>query len=191
MSDSDHNLMRRCRDGDATAFDCLVARWWGPVQRILGRLAGGPTAAGGPDVDDLSQEVFLRVLAYRHSYAARATFATWLYRIALNVTRDAARRRTARRKLLDHTPREVAVESPLEAASRDEVRRQVSAALAGLPAKLREPLVLRHFGGLTFAEVADVLGEPVGTVRSRVALGLVRLREDLERHGVRAEDIPT
>jgi RNA polymerase sigma-70 factor (ECF subfamily) len=198
MTESDHELMRRCRDGDATAFDRLVARWHGPLLRILGRLAGRPGImgmAGGADMDDLAQEVFLRVLRHRDRYRERGAFSTWLYRIALNVTRDAARRRRRRQALgrLFHwtgpNSRPGQPGEPARIIEQDELRRHIAEALDGLPRKLREPLVLRHFGGLTLAEVAVVTGAAPSTVRSRIETGLLRLRTELLRRGISEEDL--
>jgi RNA polymerase sigma-70 factor (ECF subfamily) len=200
-AENDHELMRRCRDGDAAAFERLVVRWRAPLLRILGRLVNQPGAAqaaittGGADVDDLSQEVFLRVLRHRDRYRERGAFSTWLYRIALNVTRDAARRRTRRQALVrllgrtkqDTEPAEPA--GPPRDAERDELRRHVAAALDALPRKLREPLVLRHFGNLTIAEVAEVTGVAPSTARCRIETALTRLRSELLRRGVSEEDI--
>lgn len=86
MNTSDHELMRRCRDGDMAAFEELVRRWEGPVARILARL-GQPSS----EAEDLAQEVFLRVLDARGRYRACGAFSTWLYRITLNVARSAVK----------------------------------------------------------------------------------------------------
>jgi len=191
MTDSDHELMRRCRQGDSAAFDMLVRRWEAPVNRILVRLAGSHVEPGGSnlvsartDVDDLSQEVFVRVLSARHRYRNTYAFSTWLYRIVLNVTRDAARRRQARGKLLNNHRPVTAAETPPEAASRQEVDQQIAEAVSALPGDLREPLVLRHFGELPFAEVARVTGVPLGTVKSRVRTALLKLRAELKNRGI-------
>jgi RNA polymerase sigma-70 factor (ECF subfamily) len=197
MTASDHELMRRCRAGDAAAFERLVARWRGPLLRILGKLAGRPgiTGDGGADVDDLAQEVFLRVLRHRGRYRERGAFSTWLWRIALNVTRDAARRRRRWQALgrLLHRPGPTTgptqTAEPARAVAQDELRRHIAEALDALPRKLREPLVLRHFGGLTLAEVADVTGVAPSTARSRIETALLRLRTELLRRGVSEEDI--
>ncbi|MBW3540863.1 MAG: RNA polymerase sigma factor [Planctomycetes bacterium] len=191
--------MARCRLGDTAAFETLLDRWQRPIARLLERLtaSGGSGATGGRggrmltpplsmEVEDLAQEVFLRVLEARERYDERGAFSTWIYRIALNVTRDAARRRRSRwRRLVTWRPTtggEPA--SPGEQVSRVERAAAVNAALAALPRKLREPLVLRHFGGLTFAETADVLGTAASTVKSRLKQGLLRLRAELARRGI-------
>jgi RNA polymerase sigma-70 factor (ECF subfamily) len=200
--ETDQDLIARCRLGDTSAFDLLVRRWQAPVARLLSRLTGGgraarPAAAGdaagagappGMEVDDLSQEVFLRVLRACEAWEGRSSFSTWIYRIAVNVTRDALRRRRTWRRGTWHTPVPPSAPAAIEHASDRERQQLVSAALADLPAKLREPLVLRHFGDLTFAETAEVLGLPVGTAKSRVKQGLLRLRDELRRRGLTEQE---
>jgi RNA polymerase sigma-70 factor (ECF subfamily) len=178
MSEADHELMRRLGEGRTEALEELLRRWEGPVARVLGKLAGR-------EVEDLSQEVFLRVVGARERYRPRGAFSTWLYRIVLNVARDAARRRRLRVWLSLENHEVVSNGSaPAEGAQRRELAEQVRRALEALPARLREPLVMKHFGELTFAEVAAVLGVPASTVKSRVQAGLERLRGELRRRGI-------
>ena len=87
MSTSDHELMHRCGQGDAAAFEMLVRRWEGRIENVLRRLVTSPT-----DAEDLKQETFVRVLLASRRYKANGAFSTWLYRIALNLARDVARR---------------------------------------------------------------------------------------------------
>src|SRR5919201_1673570 len=91
MGQHDAELVRRWQQGDAAAFEVLVRRWQQPVARFLARLVG----RGGP-APDLCQEGFLRVYLAGPRYREAGTFSTWLYRIALNVARDAGGRRRAR-----------------------------------------------------------------------------------------------
>jgi RNA polymerase sigma-70 factor (ECF subfamily) len=193
--ETEQDLIARCRLGDTAAFDRLVRRWQEPVARLLSRLTGGDTgpsvATGGAallplraDVDDLAQEVFLRVLRACDTWEGRSAFSTWIYRIAVNVTRDAQRRRRSWWRGTTQASPQPPAPPAVEQASRRERERLVNAALADLPAKLREPLVLRHFGDLTFAETAEVLGLPIGTVKTRVKTGLLQLRSALGRRGL-------
>src|SRR5947207_71123 len=87
-SQTDAELMRRWQRGDLAAFEALVRRWQQPLGRFLSRLIDQPELA-----HDLCQEVFLRVYQAGSGYRESGAFATWLYRIALNVARDARRRR--------------------------------------------------------------------------------------------------
>lgn len=177
MAHEDADLMRRWNRGDASAFEALVRRWQGPVARFLTRMSGRP---GG--VPDLCQEVFLRVLRAADRYREEGTFSTWLYRIALNVARDAARRRRHEPAPLDA---EVCATGPTaeEACERHELAEAVAAALAELPEPLREVLVLRHYEELNFEQMARVLGTPASTLKSRFAVALARLHGRLSRLG--------
>ncbi len=172
--------MRRSRSGDAGAFEELVHRWQGPVARLVGHFLG-PTA----DVDDLCQEVFLRVLRNCERYEESHAFSTWVYRIALNVARDTRRheRRRPREPLAAHDVPAMAA-SPEQNIERGETSEAVAAAIATLPEALREILVLKHFGKLTFAEVAATTGVPLGTVKSRMQSALNQLRGELRRRGI-------
>lgn len=182
MSQDDHELMRRCRDGDWSALAEIVDRWDGRVGRVLARLSPVPA-----DVDDLRQDVFLRVFKARRRYRPQGAFSTWLYRIVLNVARDAARRRRTE-PLGNHEP--VSRNEPAEQlAEQREVRRQVTAALEALPEPLREPLVLKHYSDLTFAQIAELTGLPASTIKSRVSAALVRLRRELQRQGISHEEL--
>lgn len=193
--ETEQDLIARCRLGDTAAFDRLVRRWQAPVTRLLSRLTGGETRPAGPasgaaalplraDLDDLAQEVFLRVLRACDTWEGRSAFSTWIYRIAVNVTRDAQRRRRSWWRGTMHTSPQPPQPPAVEQASRRERERLVNAALADLPSNLREPLVLRHFGDLTFAETAEVLGLPVSTVKTRIKTGLLQLRNELQRRGL-------
>ena len=185
MTESDHELMHRCREGDPAAFDALVRRWEGRVARILRSIGAASSGGVAVDVEDLSQEVFIRVLGSRDRYHNGCAFSTWLYRIAVNVARDANRRRQARwRALGNHRPRESSPEQADHIVSRQELGDRVAAAMRALPDELREPLMLKQFGEITIAEVAQILELPTSTVKSRVHAALVRLRSELRRRGV-------
>ena len=173
----DAELMARWRRGDVLAFEALVRRWQQPVARFLHRLAG-PGAA-----PDLCQEVFLRLHAARDHYRETGAFAAWLYRVALNVVRDAARRgRRAPGLLNGHEPIDPA--PPAEAVcQRRELALLVADAVAGLPEPLRVVLALHHDEGLNFEEIARLTGTPASTLKSRFAVALRRLRDRLQERG--------
>ena len=183
MSESDHELMRRIRRGDAAAFETLVCRWQRPVCRVLARYAGR-----NGEVEDMSQEVFLRVYGARDRYRASRAFSTWLFRIVLNVARSAYRRRRREGQPLDpEQPVSSAATAP-QTVEQQEQSRAVEAAVAALPPRLREVLVLKQFAELTFAEVAQVTGLPTSTVKSRVRAALDRLRVELKRRGIHEQE---
>ncbi|SRR6266849_2353624 len=181
MAHADAELMRRWQRGDAAAFEELVRRWQAPIARFLARQVGRTEL-----VADLCQEVFLRVFRAGSRYRATGAFSTWLYQIALNVARDAGRRRRQPAPLDNHEPAEP---GQSEAYSEQrELAEAVATALAELPAAQREVLVLRHYEGMNFEEIARVLGTPASTLKSRFAAALERLRVRLNHLGWRHEE---
>jgi RNA polymerase sigma-70 factor (ECF subfamily) len=149
MDDSDQVLVQRWQRGEAAAFELLVRRWQTPIARLLARLLG----ADG-QIQDLCQEVFLRVYQHGARFRGDAAFSTWIYRIALNLARDAGRRQ--KRVVLRLADFEPSANGTTAHASceQEEVIHAVSAALAELPEELREVLVLRHYEGLNFEAIA-------------------------------------
>lgn len=180
MEPSEAELMRRWQGGDVRSFEEIVRRWQGRVGRLLARLAG-PSAA-----PDLCQEVFLRLYLAAPRYREEGAFATWIYRIALNVARDAGRRRRDCAALGNHEPLDHA--GPHDALCRREAVELVTRALAELPDALREVLVLRHYEELSFEDIARLTGVPASTLKSRFAVALTRLRVRLEELGCGPEE---
>jgi len=178
MGQHDAELIQRWQRGDAAAFEALVRHWQQPVARFLARLIGRTEL-----VQDLCQEVFLRVYLAGPRYRETGTFSTWLYRITLNVARDAGRRRRQEPQAWpDQEP--AAPTAPAEHLCEHNERVQaVAQAVAELPAPLREVLVLRHYEGINFEQMARLLKVPASTLKSRFAVALNRLRERLQQLG--------
>jgi RNA polymerase sigma-70 factor (ECF subfamily) len=175
----DAELMRRWQGGDVAAFVELVRRWQGPMARLLARLSGRPDQAA-----DLCQEVFLRVYVKGARYRETGAFASWIYQIALNVARDAGRRRRHMpRGLEDHDP---PVAGPVvdDLCEQEELATAVENALAELAEPLRQVLVLRHYEGMSFEQMARVLKTPASTLKSRFAVALAALRKCLKSFAV-------
>jgi RNA polymerase sigma-70 factor (ECF subfamily) len=181
---TDHDLMRRTAEGDGEAFAMLVRRWEGRVTRML-----LPLVPCRNELEDVRQEVFVRVLTASGRYQACGEFSTWLFRIALNLARDQARRRKHRPQGLANDPCGDNGHAPPQEALRRELLETVSAALEALPSELREALALKHYAELSFAQMAEVLGEPASTLKSRVAAAHRRLRSELARRGVRDVEV--
>ncbi len=173
--------MQRVRThDDPSAFAALVRRWQGPVQRLCARMIGDSHRA-----EDLAQEAFVRLFARRKEYEPVARFSTFIRRIALNLFYDELRRRKRRPECslddaLEETggvgDRLAASDPPPDAvlAARERADR-VREALLCLPEPYRAVVVLRHYEGLKFREIAEVLEIPEGTVKSRMAEALDRL----------------
>jgi RNA polymerase sigma-70 factor (ECF subfamily) len=179
---TDEQAMWRVQnDDDHAAFAQLVRRWEAPIQRLCARMTGDLHKA-----EDLAQEAFTRVFHKRHDFQPSAKFSTWLWRIAINLCHDEQRRRMRRPELsieatADEDEGRPAVEfasgdtGPAEALQALERAEHVRRALLKLPEHYRSVVVLRHYEGLRFHEIAEVLGIPEGTVKSRMFEGLSRL----------------
>jgi RNA polymerase sigma-70 factor (ECF subfamily) len=162
------------RNGSPAAFEALVRRWQQPVARFLFHLVGHEEPLA-----DLCQEVFLRVYEHRLRYRETGAFSAWLYRIALNVARDALRRRRKEPLALGDMEPATAGPSPAAACEQAERGRLIARTIADLPEPLRVVLVLRHYEEMSFEQIARLLGAPASTVKSRFRAALQRLRERL------------
>jgi RNA polymerase sigma-70 factor (ECF subfamily) len=175
MGCDDAELIQRWQHGDTAAFEALVQRWQQPVGRFLFRLVGREEEA-----NDLCQEVFLRVFLGGPRYRPSAAFSTWLYRIALNVCRDAARRNRRRPiPLWGHRVSDDAC-SAEGLCQQQETTDLVAGAVAELSEPLRTVLVLHHYEGMNFEAIARLTGTPASTLKSRFAAALRKLRERLQ-----------
>lgn len=175
-------LVERHRCGDLQAFDVVYDRFGEMVYNLALRLAGSREEAA-----DLSQEIFLRIYRHLGGFGGRSTLKTWVFRIAINHCRDRLSRHVPSMQSIDADPTEgsVAIADPARgpeelAVAADEGRR-VMDGLARIPQVFREAVVLRDLEGLSYEEIAEVLGVRVGTVRSRIARGRDQLRTLLER----------
>src|SRR5215204_6613113 len=169
---SDEELLEAIGAGDEAALAALYDRFGGVALRVLRDQALA---------EDAVQEAFLAVWRSAGSYRReRAKPSTWLltlvHRRAVDLVRREDRRRAER---LDEPPEDVGVAVPEEAQLRER-RVAVQAALGTLPADQRQALELAYYGGYTQSELADHLGVPLGTVKSRMFAGLSRLRDALE-----------
>ena len=191
MGPSDEQLVAALQAGDRDSLGVLVARWERPLFQFVYRMI--PRVE---DASDICQETFLRVLSKADRFKPGAKFSTWMYQIALNLCRDRMRKKRRwshvivdwfERRSDDARPPEAAdpSASPLELAETGERRRAVARALESIPAEQREVLILKEFEGLKFREIADVLGCPESTVKSRMYYGLNGLRSALVRNGIR------
>jgi len=188
MGPTDEQLVEAFQAGDASAFDLLVSRWDRKIQGAVYRVVGP-----SEDVRDITQEAFLKAYRALPLFRKEARFSSWLYQIALNLCRDRLRRRRRSQAevsldLLSESgepPLSTKGPSAVELIEAREVSRTVGAAVWALPEDQREVIVLKEYEGLTFQEIADVLGLPVSTVKTRLYRGLGLLRECLERKGIR------
>ena len=189
MQKTDEELVRSASSGDTDAFNELVARWEVPIHALAYRVLGRDE-----DARDVCQEAFLRAYRGLSRFKGQAKFSSWLYRIALNLCNDRLRRErrvgfvqpsddfeTTGRAAID--PINETVEDLI---IRRELGRAVSKAMAHLPPEQRTVIVLKEYHDLTFREIAELVGCPLSTVKTRLYQGLSVLRKHLERKGLRA-----
>lgn len=172
--DGDLNeLVRRSSAGDEAALERLLRRIDSRVLHLAHRLL-----CDAEDARDVRQWVLWKVARSIASYAGEAGFETWLHRIVVNACRDRQRERAAQRRLsrsAAHDAERDRVAPPALDAERGELGSRIVAAVAALPADEREVVVLRHFEGRRFPEIAEVLGVAETTLKSRFQRALNRL----------------
>jgi len=179
MQLSDEELVHRFQGGDESAFEVMVARWNEPILQLATRLTGDLEEA-----KDVRQMALLKTYRGLTRFEGRARFSTWIYRVVLNLCRDKQRSEAARTRLVEGSLRErdsdyVLEETGFHRARDRELAEIVARAVLELPASEREVLVLRHYHDMPFPAIAEVLGSPVTTVKSRMARGLELLRTRL------------
>ena len=177
---SDEELVARCARGDRRAMDTLVSRYHAKLLDFAFRHLGDRESSA-----DIAQGTLVRVYERAGGYRLDATFKTWMYKIALNLIRDECRRRRARRESLTSElgiadlSAEIAPDSgslPENAA----MNAMVWQALERLPEERRSAVILKFRQGLTYVEIAKVMGAPVGTVKSWIYYALRSLRDVLD-----------
>jgi RNA polymerase sigma-70 factor (ECF subfamily) len=178
---TDEQLMWRVKlQDDTQAFATLMDRWQTPIERLGLRMTGDLQRA-----EDIAQTAFTRVFAHRAEWQAVGKFSTFLWQIALNLCRDELRRIRRRAECSldalndtgDAAAGSLPSEEPTPAARAElsERAEMVRRAVVQLDGQYREIVVLRHYEQLKFREIAEVLGIPEGTVKTRMSEALSRL----------------
>ena len=165
MTRTDQEAVARCLAGDAEAFSTLVERYGGRVYNIALRITNDGDAA-----NDCAQEAFIRAFRALHQYDPNLPFGPWLYRITTNASLNYVQRWHAHETPVEDfpDPAEPDAAGPESSALRREELDEVLAAMAELPAHYRAALTLRHMQQLSYQEVADALGIPLGTVKTHL-----------------------
>ncbi len=193
LKKTDEELVALAQRGDEESFNQLVVRWERPIYALAYRTLGREE-----DARDVCQEAFLRAYRALRGFKGEAKFSSWLYRITLNLCRDWIRKQ--RRTPVSQVPEgmelsDLAGEAPNAVSVEDLVaRREMSAAvskvMAMLPEEQRTVIILKEYHGLTFQEIADMLGCPLSTVKTRLYQGLTVLRRNLQRQHLHAVAAP-
>jgi RNA polymerase sigma-70 factor (ECF subfamily) len=196
-------LTEAARNGDSRALDQLLRQHYDRVFAVCRRMTGNDA-----DAADATQEALIAIVRGLPRFDGRSRLSTWVYRIAVNAAIDEQRRRRRRpHVILDLWASASAAGASADGRSQDagastsippdrEIeqvadRLDVDAALLRLPVEFRAPVVLRDLCGLDYAEIAEVLDLPAGTVRSRIWRGRAALVPMLSGNQVSAPDRPT
>jgi len=180
-NNNDKELVARAKEGDTQAFDVLVRKYQYKVLNLVGRYVQGDEA------QDVAQEAFIRAYRGLKNFRGDSAFYTWLYRVAVNSAKNylmsSGKRKSKQQVDIDdaeyfdeatllrdqHTPEHM--------LQTDELEVKVFEAISSLPEDLKIALTLREMDGMSYEDIADTVGCPIGTVRSRI----FRAREALDK----------
>jgi len=193
MPDPDQILMRRFQEGDESAYEVLVHKYQGLVLSLTRRYLGSRS----PGIDDVAQQVFIRVFRSKMTYKPKAKVKTWLYSITVNACLNEIRRLRAQKNRRvssftavfgdpsgeDGTPafEDLGSPAPDSDMAGSEIAREVRAAVDRLPEQQRLALVLTRFHGCSYEEVAESMATTVPAVKSLLTRARQNLRTLLER----------
>lgn len=170
----DQQLVERVQRGDKRAFDLLVVKYERRLARLLSRFVRDTH-----EVEDIAQETFIKAYRALANFRGDAAFYTWLYRIGINTAKNYLMARGRRAPTTTEFDAEEAegfegaerlheLNTPESELLSKEIGQVVNAAMAALPEDLRTAIALREIEGLSYEEIAETMGCPIGTVRSRI-----------------------
>jgi len=175
---SDDVLITLFQSGDQEAFRYLVERYAQRVRNLIYSIFNDSSV-----VDDIAQEVFIRVYEALPKFRFESSFYTWLYRITVNKSRDEMRRKRARKFLSFHSMLEkddAELQSKMRVYPEDGAAKElVNKGLQQLPEKFRVPIILKDIDGLSYEEMAEIMQCEIGTVKSRLSRARTMLRKIL------------
>lgn len=176
---SDDTLIALFQNGEKAVFRYLVERYQERVRNLIFSIFNDSQL-----VDDLSQEVFVKVYEALPNFRFQSSFYTWLYRITVNKSRDEIRKKKVKKIFAfgmfdndDYYSSNPALQVSFEP---DDTRELIDKALQKLPEKYKMPVILKDIDGLSYEEIADVLDCEVGTVKSRLSRGRMMLKDLLK-----------
>jgi len=185
---TDGALIKKFCDGEVNAFNTLVWRWQKPIFNFVLRYVGD-----AEDAREITQQTFIKAYRNLPTLKEHSRFSTWLYQIAVNLCRDEIKRRQRKRTFSlegmqenfepSHPPIAMTVAddaaNPDKILSRKELRDILAQALQQIPEEQRVVVVMKEYQGLKFTEIAEALGIPLNTAKSRMYYGLTALRKIL------------
>jgi RNA polymerase sigma-70 factor (ECF subfamily) len=180
--DTDQQLVDRVLGGDKQAFNLLVLRYQHRVAALIARFVSDPH-----EVEDVTQDAFIKAYRALKLFRGESAFYTWLYRIAVNTAKNHLVARNRRPPAVDvdvddSETNEIAVplqelDTPEACLTTEKLRQAINEAIDELPEELKTAFTLREFSGLSYEDITEVMGCPVGTVRSRI----FRAREAIDK----------
>lgn len=177
----DADAIQRVLSGDTESFELLVRRYERPVIRTIKNIT-----CDGESCEDLAQEVFLTAYARLRTFdPARSAFSTWLFTIARNKSINAIKKK--RPQVRSRLPAQVDLTGPSEDSERRELSAKLDAALESLPARQKRAFVLAEFEELAYAEIAQIEGTRVGTIKSRINRAKRKLAHALRQDEVQLQ----
>ena len=181
-NNTDQQLVDRVFKGDKHAFDLLVLRYQHRILGLISRFIRDPA-----EVEDVTQEAFIKAYRALPKFRGDSAFYTWLYRIAINTAKNYMVARGRRppatdvdvedAEFLENNAPLTEIGTPEANQEKDDLQRVINEAIEDLPEDLRTAFTLREFSGLSYEEITEIMGCPVGTVRSRI----FRARETLDK----------
>jgi len=180
----DQQLVTRVQKGDKAAFDLLVRKYQHRIAKLVSRYVSDRA-----EVEDVTQEAFIRAFRAIKGFRGESAFYTWLYRIAVNTAKNylVALGRRPSTVGVENEDGEVAdvgsnvgdVTTPERQLLAEEIGRTVERVMNGMPEELRTALTLREIDGLSYEEIAEIMDCPIGTVRSRIFRAREAIEEEL------------
>lgn len=183
MTLKDDELIKEFLEGNEQAFEELVCRFEKKVYSLCFHYAGNQE-----DALDLAQETFIRIYRFLPQFRFDAAFSTWVYRLTVNTCLDFLRKQKQNRAFSLDAPlkvadgeisREMADDlqySPTEELEKKELRAEIRTALSRLPVEQKMPIIMKEFHEMSYEDIARILKCPVGTVRSRISRGRLKLK---------------
>ena len=183
--DADITLVRRAKRGDYGAFDLLVLKYQSKVISLARKFIKDTHLA-----EDIAQEAFVKAYKSLKSFREESAFYTWLYRITANTAKNYLKSKKRKKEYSESELFSVDTEnldifdipggdSPEEILAANNLRDVILESLSNLPEDIRTAVSLREFEGLTYEEISEVIGCPIGTVRSRIFRGREEIQEKI------------
>lgn len=174
MRDEDYEIVLRVQAGDKAAFNLLVEKYHRRVSRLLVRLLKNQE-----DIEDVVQETFIKAYRAIGNFRGESAFYTWIYRIAINTAKNlllTQKRKPSQALEYENEEGETFednsalsnIDTPESLYLTRQVAETVNKAMMALPSDLRDAIVMREIDGLSYEEIAEAMGCPIGTVRSRI-----------------------